>query len=196
MKRLSIVVIAIALSACSVKSVGPVTVPLQYKTMAAPAEFPSLTCAAISGIEVRDAREDKSVIGTRSLQESPSQKANVMSSGDAEAWVRSGLEAALKQSGAKMGQAGAPTLVVTLDSIKTDESAYHRSQYDGRVALTTSLRGGGECWKETGDGFSENYGYAGSAENYQETLNHALDRATIKLLGSPAFKKAACGGCP
>jgi hypothetical protein len=33
-------------------------------------------------------------------------------------------------------------------------------------------------------------------ENYQETLNHALDRAVIKIVSTPEMKKAicACGG--
>jgi len=47
-------------------------------------------------------------------------------------------------------------------------------------------------WKDSLDGFVENYGDAGTAENYQETLNHALDRAMIRLLNSPDFRKTVC----
>jgi len=38
--------------------------------------------------------------------------------------------------------------------------------------------------------------YSGTAENYQETLNHALDRAMIRLLGDPGFQRniCSCGG--
>jgi hypothetical protein len=43
-------------------------------------------------------------------------------------------------------------------------------------------KGGGVCWQDHVEGASENYGYSGTAANYQETLNHALDRAIIRLL--------------
>jgi hypothetical protein len=42
------------------------------------------------------------------------------------------------------------------------------------------------------EGSSENYGYAGSIENYQETLNHALDRAAMRAFSAPGFRKAVC----
>jgi hypothetical protein len=34
--------------------------------------------------------------------------------------------------------------------------------------------------------------YSGTVLNYQETLNHALDRAVIDLLDNADFRKAAC----
>jgi hypothetical protein len=52
--------------------------------------------------------------------------------------------------------------------------------------------GGPACWSERAEGSSENYGYAGSIENYQETLNQALDRAAMRALSSPGFRKAVC----
>jgi len=37
-----------------------------------------------------------------------------------------------------------------------------------------------------------NYGYSGSIENYQETLNSALDDATQHILDSPLLDGALC----
>jgi hypothetical protein len=42
------------------------------------------------------------------------------------------------------------------------------------------------------EGASENYGYSGTTDNYQETLNHALDRAMIRLLSDPGFQRSVC----
>ncbi|HSP14525.1 MAG TPA: hypothetical protein VLV78_07230 [Thermoanaerobaculia bacterium] len=172
---------------------NPVTVPLQYKTMASVGEFPSAqTCGSVSRVEVTDARANK-MLGSRYLQEKSSMRADVTSSGDVAGWVQSGAEAALKQSGAAM-QGGGPVLRLRLTDIKTDESVFHRAQFNARITLAADLLspGGRSCWHDSAEGYSENYGYAGSAENYQETLNHALDRAMIRVLGSGEYKKAVC----
>jgi hypothetical protein len=42
------------------------------------------------------------------------------------------------------------------------------------------------------EGKGGNYGYSGSIENYQETLNSALDDATQHILDSPQFESAVC----
>jgi hypothetical protein len=64
----------------------------------------------------------------------------------------------------------------------------------GRIVLSAELvrKGGGVCWQDRTEGASENYGYSGATDNYQETLNHALDRAMIRLLGDPGFQKSIC----
>ena len=99
----------------------------------------------------------------------------------------------LKRAGASVGKTSAATLRLTIDQISTTENVLHRSGYEGRIVMSAELvRNGPSCWKDRLDGFAENYGYAGSAENYQETLNHALDRAMIRLLGSSDFRKAVC----
>ncbi|HSP34888.1 MAG TPA: hypothetical protein VLU46_11275, partial [Thermoanaerobaculia bacterium] len=134
------------------------------------------------------------VIGTRYLQEKQSTRADVTATGDVAAWVNAGADAALHKTGIVAGSGRGPSLRLTVDNIKTDESVYHRATYNGRVALTGELvsPSGGSCWKDSVEGSSENYGYAGSAENYQETLNHALDRAMIRILGSGSFRTAVC----
>ena len=94
---------------------------------------------------------------------------------------------------ANVGKSGGPTLRLTIDQISTSENVLHRSGYEGRIVMSAELtKGGTSCWKDRLDGFAENYGYAGSIENYQETLNHALDRAMIRMMSSSEFKRAAC----
>jgi hypothetical protein len=62
------------------------------------------------------------------------------------------------------------------------------------MTITAALvnASGRTCWQESFNSSAENYGYAGSVENYQETLNHALDRAMIRVLSSSGFKTAVC----
>jgi len=193
MKQIAIVA-AVAIVACSTpSSVAPLTVPLQYKTMASPAEFPTLPpCAALSKTDVRDAREDKT-LGKRFVEGKNAPAAPVSTSSDVPAWITAGVESAIKRAGIAT-KAGAPVLNIAVDQITTSENVLHRAGYEAHLSLDAELRsaGGASCWKGRGEGMSENYGYAGSTANYQETLNHALDRAIIRLLGSSEFKKAIC----
>lgn len=187
------------LFACSTPStVAPISFPLQYKTMANPGEFPTLpTCAAVSGVQVNDARTDKT-LGKRFVEGKNAPAASVTTTSDVDAWVRSGALDALRRGGAATDKAGGPMLRLTIDSIATSENVLHRSGYEGRITLSAELQSASRksCWSDRVDGSAENYGYSGSAENYQETLNHALDRALIRLLGSSSFKSAicSCGG--
>lgn len=188
--------LAVAALACRTpSSVAPLAVPLQYKTMAKPLEFPSLApCGAVSSVEIVDGRAGQD-IGKRYVENKTSEAAAVTASGDVAAWVRSGVVQALERSGVATGKAGAPALRITIDQINTLENVLHRSGYEGRISLTAELLGadGKSCFKDKADGFAENYGYAGSIENYQETLNHALDRALIRVLSASDFKR--CAGC-
>ena len=181
---------------CAASSVEPVTVPLEYKTQASPNEFPQpLPCGGgLSGIDVTDARTTQ-VIGTRYPQSEPTMRADVTSSGDVASWIRTGGEALLRGSGIISPDGRGPVLRLRLDSITTDESVYHRAVFNGKIAMTAELVGpdGRSCWHDAVEGASKNYGYEGSVENYQETLNHALDRAFIQIFGSSAFRDAACG---
>ena len=192
-KQMSIVAAVIAIVACSTpSSVAPLTIPLQYKTMASPAEFPSLpACAALSKTNVRDAREDKT-LGKRFV-EGKSASAPVTTSADVPAWITAGLDSAIKRA-AIATKAGAPVLNISVDQITTSENVLHRSGYEAHITLDAELRSasGASCWKGHAEGAGETYGYAGSTENYQETLNHALDRAIIRILGNSEFKKAIC----
>jgi hypothetical protein len=191
----SILLSLVILTGCSTPStVATLNVPLQYKSMASPGEFSTFPpCARLSGARIEDAREDRT-LGKRFVEGKSSPPAPVTTTSDVAAWAKQGLDSVLKKSSVGTDAAAAPSLVVTIEQINTNENVLHRAGYDGRIALSGELKspGGTSCWKGRAEGFAENYGYAGSVENYQETLNHALDRAILHLMSAPEFRKAAC----
>jgi uncharacterized lipoprotein YajG len=198
MRTSTVIAAVILLSACSTpSSVRPVSVPLKYKVMASPGEFAATPCAGVLNVRVTDSRADKK-LGTRFVEGKSGPAAEVTAASDVAEWVQTGAVEALKRAGAMSTKSNAATLNLSVESIVTSENVLHRSGYEGRIVISAELSGsnGASCWKERLEGFSENYGYSGSVENYQETLNHALDRAMIRMLNSAEFKKAicSCGG--
>jgi hypothetical protein len=99
----------------------------------------------------------------------------------------------MAQDGIKLNSAG-PTLVLEIDALRTSENIWHRSGYEARIVFDAALRSasGKTCWQESVEGKAGNYGYSGSIENYQETLNSALDEATLHMLNSARFSDALC----
>lgn len=191
--RIVVTVSFFVLAACAVSRVDPLSVPLVYTANPKNAGvFGGLSCNAISQVQVTDARSDKSVIGIRTHESKPL-NAPVTASTDPAVWVESGVQAFLGQNGI-VPQGHGPKLAITLDSLHTTESIWHRSSYDASLALSASLQSpaGKVCWTQTVEGTAGNYGYAGSIPNYQQTLNAALDSASLKLLQSPGLKDALC----
>jgi hypothetical protein len=192
MLRTSIACVALAVSACVVTSVQPVTVPLVYKpspkTLGLLNSFP---CNAIARVQVTDARTEKT-LGLRAHESKPL-KAEVSASGDAASWVEDGVQKYLAQAGIHF-EGGGPALSLSLDSLRTSESILRRSSYEARTALTGRLRtpAGKSCWEGKVEGASGNYGYSGSILDYQETLNSALDAATQHMTESQGFRDALC----
>jgi hypothetical protein len=186
------ILIPLMVAACAVSRVDPLTVPLAYK--ANPKNvglLGGLSCSTLAGVEARDARTQQ-LLGTR-VHESKPLKADVMLGGDPAPWVADGVQTVLRQNGFSTPSSG-PTLVVELDALHTVESIWHRSGYEARVVLSGELRSpaGKVCWKHSAEGQGENYGYAGSIVDYQETLNAALDAATANLILADAFRDALC----
>jgi hypothetical protein len=182
----------LVLSACAVSRVDPMSVPLLYTTNPRNAGvIGTLMCNAIAEIQVSDARTDKT-LGTR-VHESLPLKAEVTTGSDAAGWVQSGLQSVLTQNAVTI-QGNGPKLSVTLDSLHTTESIWHRSGYDARIALTGRLQSpsGKVCWNATVQGTGGNYGYSGSVVNYQQTLNSALDEASLNLAQLQGFRDALC----
>jgi len=178
-------------------SLNPLVVPLQYSPVANTGEFPTMPpCASISAIQVNDARTT-SLIGKRYVETNPSITAPVSAASDVRVWVRAGAEASAQRVGIRQNPGG-PVLRLTIRGINTSEDVARRSGYEGRILISAELarRSGGICWQDRFEGASENYGYSGTADNYQETLNHALDRAMIRLLSDPGFQRniCSCGG--
>ena len=182
----------LVLSACAVSRVDPMSVPLLYTPSPKNAGVVgALACNAISQIQVSDARTDKA-LGTR-VHESLPLKAEVTTDSDAASWVRNGLQNLLTQNGITL-RGNAPKLSVTLDSLHTTESIWHRSGYDASISLTGRLQSpsGKVCWNATVQGTGGNYGYSGSILDYQQTLNGALDAAGVNLAQLQGFKDALC----
>jgi hypothetical protein len=193
MRKLSLTVLmSLGLLGCAIDRVDPLNVPLVYTpTSSATVLTGVLSCATIGPIEVTDGRRDKS-LGLRTMETKPL-KASVSTSSDATAWVRQGVDSYLSHNGIKV-QGSGPKLALTLNQLLTTESVYHRASYTAVVSLTAELKspGGKSCWQGTFDGKGGNYGYAGSIENYQETLNGALDAASVLLTSTQSFRDALC----
>ena len=181
------------LSCTTPSSVKPLSIPLAYKTIATPGDFSTLAqCASVADVQVTDGRADKA-IGRRFIEDNAATVAPVTASSDVAAWVRTGAIEVLKQSGVSFGKSGAPILRISIEQIRSNENVVHRSGYDARITMSAKLaRGGNSCWSGQTDGEAENYGYSGSVENYQETLNHALDRAILRLTTIAEFRRALC----
>ncbi|HZP91982.1 MAG TPA: hypothetical protein VFB20_03735 [Burkholderiales bacterium] len=190
--------LGVILSGCVATSLYSTTVPLSYKSMEQPAATPAVRpCAALSEFTVEDARESKD-LGRRSLERTPDINKPIALEGDPAAWVRTGAQEQMRRAGLRTGVAGQPALHMKVDQLTLSETVYVRATFDGRVTMSADLVPAGgtkACWTARISGFSQNYGYAGSTENYNETLNHALDRALIQLLSSSDFSENLCGKC-
>ncbi len=178
-------------------TLGPVSVSLQYNQIANPGEFPTVpACASFSSIQVVDSRLD-ATIGKRYVETNPSITAPLSTASDVAGWMKAGAVNAAQRVGINQ-KAGGATLRITVRQIAVSENVARRSGFEGRLLISAELlrKGGGVCWQDRIEGTSENYGYSGSNENYEETLNHALDRAMIRLLSDPGFQRSicSCGG--
>lgn len=197
MRKMLILIVPFLLS-CAASSLSPLSVRPRYVTMVEAGEVPVVQpCVSISSLAVEDVRPD-APIGRRLLEERPSVNQPVTFQGSAEEWVRAGADAIFPKAGVAVGVESSPALRIRVDQIFTEEKVFRRAEFDGRVVLTAELApdpSANSCWTLRVDGFAENYGYAGNLENYQETLNHALDRALIKLIENQEFQAKVCSKC-
>ena len=191
MKKTCLALIGVAaLAACAPSLLSPTTFSADYKMMGSIGDFSTAPeCATYGELEVVTP-SDLSKVGVRYLEEGD-RRWDVGMTGDAEAWLRAGVESALRAASIEQDDSGR-TLTVELVSIITDEAVYRKAEYDGKVAIRGRVSGGGADWSATKDGFAENYGNPGSNTNYQETVNHALDRALAALVNDAGFTGALC----
>ena len=194
--RVAVLLLPLVLVACiSPMAVEPMSVPLQYKAMADSDEYDKLSdCAALSDIRVTDTRTDKT-LGKRYIQGVSEPWADVTTDSNVAAWVASGVVEGMKNAGASMAIDGKPVLHISVDEVSTKENVYFAGGYEAHVVISGELVGknGKSCWKDRVQGAGENYGYAGHIDNYQETLNHALDRAVIEMVISLQSDICDCG---
>jgi hypothetical protein len=193
MRKTTVVSLICLVSACAVSKVDPLAVPLAYKSdaRAVPAAARTSSCPAISGVEVEDRRSDK-VLGVR-FHEAKPLKADVTAASDPAAWVRDGTQTFLSGKGLISASSG-PKLLIELRALRTEENIWHRSGYAAKISLVARLQSpaGKVCMEQPVQGKGGNYGYSGSIENYQETLNSALDDANQHILDSPLLDSALC----
>jgi hypothetical protein len=157
-------------------------------------QIPSVKSCAVAGpITIKDQRTETAV-GERWHEDTPNLKQTVTMTGDVAAWVREGFGQIARQSMLQTGTAGKPEVVVSVARIWVQETVYRNAEYDGRVVLDVSVNSpaGASCWSGRVEGFAENYGRAGKEINYQETVNHALDRTIATMFGTTGFVDALC----
>jgi hypothetical protein len=154
-------------------------------------------CVALSGIEVHNSLKN-AVVGERTLETRPMPVQTISMRGSPASWVSASANEIFKQAGLVANRAGTPRLKLGLSNVMIHENIYVNSGYDGRVTLDASLENanGKVCWRDRKSGTAKNYGNSGAAINYQETVNHALDRAMMAIVSDKGFQDAACGHCP
>jgi hypothetical protein len=195
-----VALIAISLSGiwgCTVSKLTPVSFPAVYQPEGSGADLASVpACAVFRNLSLSDERTDERAAGTRSLQEKPD-RSDIFIEGDVESWFEAGVKRALVETQFPQDPAGKLDLVMELESLRIAEIAYRNSTFDGKVVLEVGVREpGGEsfAWSERFEGAAQNYGRPGKELNYQETVNHALDRAIANALNSEGLRARLCGG--
>ncbi|HWQ38617.1 MAG TPA: DUF4136 domain-containing protein [Burkholderiales bacterium] len=196
--RICLCLIALPLAGCAAKSLQPTTMALKYQSTEDPSATPLVQpCAALSALKIEDARRGGEP-GKRWLERQPAMEQPISLSGDPLPWFRQAVDLHLRRAGLLTNAAGKPAGHMRLEQISMSEQVYLRASYNGRVTLSLDLisaASGRTCWSARVTGFAENRGYPGSTENYNETLNQALDKALIQLLGSAELSANLCGKC-
>lgn len=181
------------------KELKPTSFRVAYSMEADGAEVSAVkACAVVGDVSFLDARIEPAV-GERAHEDSPNLKQPISMVGEATDWLKAGFTEIARLASLNSGVAGKPEVSVKLANLWIVELVYRNAEYDGRVVLDVSVAptgGGAPCWSERIEGLAENYGRAGKEVNYQETVNHALDRAISKTLGSSGFVDALCSCGP
>lgn len=159
---------------------------------------PVPTCSAPVVVAVTDARSKPSEAGRRFEEKKPNIDYPIEMTGSAAAWVQSGVEANLKRAGSPGTGKMAAALTITLVQLRLEERTYHNAEFSGDLQLDVVVGSTNPqipCWRGQVSASGANYGRAGNPENYQETLNRALEKATATLLAQKPFQDALCGKC-
>ncbi|HVP62050.1 MAG TPA: hypothetical protein VMT11_15910 [Myxococcaceae bacterium] len=193
-----LVLLPLAALACA----GPLTgatsfTPAYYLSGGAvPPSIPA--CSGPIAVTVTDVREKPQDVGRRFAEDKPTVSWPIEMTGSAPDYVRSALEANLKRAGSPGTGQGTSTLQARLTQLLLEERTYHNAEFSGSVGLDLALSAPGAatpCWRGQISATGTNYGKAGNPENYQETLNRAIERATADLLAHQSFQDALCGKC-
>ena len=201
MKTRAATLVALALGSslvgCAQKSIAPASFSPQYRSELDLQDVPKVNrCTSLSGVDVTNGLANN-LVGKRTLESSPLPVQNISLKGNPTPWVHAASNAMLKLAAINLSDPKGPRMKLSLADIAINENVHVKSGYDARVTLDATLANqhGKTCWSQSQSGTSQNYGDSGSAINYQETINHALDRAIMAILADKSFQDAACGVC-
>jgi hypothetical protein len=180
---------------CRVSNVKPITFPADYEPMQSGSEITvAPACAVFRELIVVDDRPDGTTDGVRTIQDRDG-RSDIFMDGDVEAWLRAGVARGLVKSHFPQDSSAGLDLTMKLAAIRIEEVAYRNSTFEGRVIIDIELNrtgGGGSVWSHRTDGSAKNYGRPGKTENYQETVNHALDRAVTNAVNNEELRQKLC----
>ena len=155
-------------------------------------------CAAVAALTVADPRPEPLKVGRRFHESRPQDKFAIRATSEPAAWVKAGLVEAFRSAALPSNVAGKGAVQATIAALDIEEKSAFNSTFKARLVLDVTVSAPGTnqpCWAGRVEGTSENYGEAGKDQNYIETLNHALDRASVALFMEKGFLDAACGVC-
>ncbi len=182
-------------SGCRVSNVKPITFPANYEPMQSGREITAApACAVFRELTVVDDRPEGSADGVRTIQDREG-RSDIFMDGDVKAWFQAGVARGLVKSHFPQDPSADLDLTMKLTGIHIEEVAYRNSTFEGRVIIDIELSrtgSGGAVWSHRTDGSAQNYGRPGKTENYQETVNHALDRAVTSAVNNEALRQKLC----
>jgi len=194
LRGMSALALVLAAVACSKASGGGSAFPAAYVpggTINAPA---APGCATFATLTFADARPDPSVVGERFMEDEPGRWPIVME-GDPAPMLQQAAERTMR-AGAMVANPAAPNdLRISLVSILMEEKQAWNSMYKAALVLETTVLARGTntvVWSSRHTGQGSNYGGAGEAINYQETVSRALNEAIASALSDPALHQALC----
>jgi len=200
MSRISLSATVALASLLVVACGGPLTGATVFDGSYRPGLFEPATqlpaCAASPSLTVTAAAVNRQAVGERFEEDKPAVRYPIAMHGDVARYVEDGLTASFRRAG-KSADGRAVLVRVEVASVQLVEKTFHNAEYKGMVTLdvTVPAADGTACWTGRVVGDGENYGRAGSDENYEETLARTVDAAARTLLRERGFGDALCGKC-
>lgn len=183
-------------SGCRVSNIQPISFPASYHPEGSGSHIDAApACAVFRELTVLDTRPG-GADGVRTIQDAD-ERSDISMAGDVEAWFQAGVARGMVQSHFPTAPSASLDLTLKLAAVRIEEVAYRNSTYEGRVIIDMELSrpdGAGSVWSHRTDGVAQNYGRPGKSENYQETVNHALDRAVANAVNNDELRDRLCEG--
>jgi hypothetical protein len=197
-KAYLLILVSFATLGCAGPLTGATAFQVSYYPSggAVPPSVPA--CSGPITVTATDVRKQPTEAGRRFEEDKPTVDYPIQMTGDVAAYVRTALEANFKRAGNPGPGPTASAVAVSLVQLHLEEKTYHNAGFSGIVTLDVVVSGANPatpCWRGQVTGSGTNYGKAGNPENYQQTLNRALEKATFELLSQSAFQDALCGKC-